>query len=81
MFLKLRIFFTVLSALCLVAILPAAVWGGPFWFAVCGCAALLFFGLMLLCKQSQEKQEREKNPPEPQADYLHPKNERDNGQN
>ncbi len=69
MFLKLRIIFTVLAALCLAVIIPAAVWGGFLWFGICGGAALLFFALMLLCKQSQEHAERETTQSN-QADFL-----------
>ncbi len=74
MFLKLRVIFTVLCALCLAAILPVAVWGGWFWVGTVGGAALLFFALMLLFKQSQERQEAKKNPQEEPADFLSPKN-------
>ena len=63
MFLKLRILFTILAAVCLALILPALSWFGWAGFGACGLVALLFFGLMLLCKQSQEAQER-KNKPE-----------------
>ncbi len=70
MFLKLRIIFTVLSALCLVVIIPATVWGGWLWLGILGVGALLFFGLMLLCKQEQEKRERKDEPPS--ADYFNP---------
>ncbi len=54
MLLKLQILFTVLSALCLAAIIPVAVWGGWIWFGVVGGCALLFFFLMKLCKQENE---------------------------
>ncbi len=57
MFLKLRIVFTILSALCLAGIIPAAVWGGGLWFGILGAGALFFFTVMLLCKQSQEREE------------------------
>ena len=63
MFLKLRILFTILATICLALILPALSWFGWTGFGTCGLVALLFFGLMLLCKQSQEAQER-KNKPE-----------------
>lgn len=61
MFLKLRILFTILATVCLVCILPALTWFGWFGFAVCGLGALLFFGIMLLCKQNQESREEKKN--------------------
>ncbi len=73
MFVKLRILFTILSALCLVAILPAAVWGGWLWLGILGGCAFFFFALMLLCKQSQEKREAEKREREaPTPDFLKP---------
>ncbi len=74
MFLKLRVFFTILSALCLAAIIPAAVWGGWLWLGILGGGALFFFAMMLLCKQSQEKQEAAQREKEnPTVDFLSPK--------
>lgn len=70
MFLKLRILFTILSAICLVVIIPVAVWGGFVWFFIVGGGALLFFALVLLCKQAQEKKEGAKN--KPTTDFLSP---------
>ena len=64
--LVLQIIFTVLSALCLVAILPAGTFGGmPYFFIFAGGAGL-FFVLMLLCKKIREK----KQPQEPTPDFL-----------
>ncbi len=57
MFLKLRILFTVLSALCLAVIIPAAMHFKLLGFALCGLGALFFFALMLVCKQEQERRE------------------------
>ena len=58
MYLKLRVFFTILSALCLgFAVTAGAIWG-YIWAIVLGLAALLFFMVMLIFKQSQEKQEQ-----------------------
>lgn len=65
MFLKLRIFFTILSALCVAAIVPLGGllgWGYAAWGLL---GAFLFFGLMLLCKQSQESQEEKEKKEEP----------------
>ena len=64
----LRIVFTILSALCLVALLPAGTFGGMPYFLVCAGGAALFFVLMLLCKRAQEK----KAPKEPSVDFLNP---------
>lgn len=61
---KFRILFTVLSALCLVCLLPAGTLGGlPYFLSFAGAAAL-FYLLMLLCKRSQSKDQ----PPDP--DFL-----------
>ena len=58
MYLKLRVFFTILSALCLgFAVTAGALWGW-IWAVVLGLGALLFFMLMLIFKQCQEKQEQ-----------------------
>ena len=65
--LVLQIIFTVLSALCLVAILPAGTFGGMPYFFVCAGGAGLFFALTLLCKKIREK----KQPQQPEPDFLH----------
>ena len=71
MYLKLRVIFTILAAICLAAIIPI----GTFWdftpAIICAAAGGVFFLLMLLCKSKQEKQE---NPPEKTstADFFHP---------
>ncbi len=59
MYLKLRIFFTVVCALCLAVILPVLVWGGWLWTGIVGGVALLSFALMLLFKQSQEQSQEQ----------------------
>jgi len=57
MYLKLRIVFTILSAVCIAAVFPMGfLFDWPYAIAA-ALVALLFFGLMLLCKQSQENQE------------------------
>ena len=64
--LKLRIIFTILSALCLAALLPAGTFGGlPYVLSLAGAAAL-FFVLMLLCKNAQSKKESN----EPKPDFI-----------
>ena len=65
MYLKLRIVFTVLAALCLAVALPIGTFFGLGWAGLCGFSALLFFGLMLLCKQSQEFQAQKQQPKTP----------------
>ncbi len=72
MALKLRILFTILSALCLVAIVPAAIIGGIIWFGVFGGGALLFFLLMLVFKQNQETQEQAKQAEENEPSFFNP---------
>lgn len=54
----LRIAFTWISAIFIAAVVPVGAlvnWG---WAVVCGLCAFLFYGLMLLCKQKQEEQEK-----------------------
>ena len=59
MFLKLRVLFTILSALCLtVAITAGAIWGF-LWTIILGMGALLFFMLMLVFKGAQESREQQ----------------------
>ena len=57
MFLKLRIIFTVLSAICLAAALPVGAFLDLYWALGAVAAAGVFFFLMLICKQEQEKRE------------------------
>ncbi|MBQ8308880.1 MAG: hypothetical protein IJX96_03500 [Clostridia bacterium] len=64
MLLYLQIAFTILSALCIAAVIPLGVWLGWTWAIAFGLAAFLFFGLMLLCKQTLSFRNSEKqNPP------------------
>lgn len=79
MFLKLRVTFTILSAICLGLAIPLGVAIHFIWALVLGAGALMFFGLMLLCKQSQLSQE-EKNLP-PKADFFSPKQNADEPEN
>ena len=55
MFLKLRILFTILSAICLALILPAMAMGGWTYLSIFGGGAVVFFLAMLICKQKQEE--------------------------
>lgn len=53
----LRIIFTVCSAVCIAAAFPVAFFLSFPGLLTCALLAALFFGLMLLCKQSQELRE------------------------
>ena len=87
MFLKLRVFFTILSAICLGLALPLGAMLHYIWAVVMGLGALLFFLLMLIFKQEQEKQENANNPKAPT--FFNPatkseidnKDDSENGQN
>ena len=57
MALKLRILFTILSAICLAVVIPAGAMFGKTWFFVFGGGAAAFFLAMLICKQKQEESE------------------------
>lgn len=61
----LRILFTVLSAICLALTLLLGTWLGGGWAVLSLLAALLFFGLMLLCKNAIDKKEEESKPEQP----------------
>jgi succinate-acetate transporter protein len=80
MFLKLRIIFTVLAAVCLTLVLPIGAFGGLIGAIAAAAAAGVFFLLMLIFKQEQEKRE---NPPSEEPDFLHPqkKGEAEDGRN
>ena len=70
----LRIIFTAVSALCVAAVIPVGVaWGWPIGLGFV-LGALLFFGLMLLCKQKQTEQE-EKSAAAQASDKQEPENE------
>lgn len=52
-----RIAFTILSAILLASIIPIGTFFGWDYAVFCGVGAFIFFALMYLCKQAQEKQE------------------------
>ena len=52
MLLYLQIIFTIISAIFLAAAIPVGALVNWAWALACGFFALLFFGLMLLCKQT-----------------------------
>ena len=68
MLLKLQIFFTILSAICIAVIIPVGAFLDWKYAIVCALLAFLFFGAMLLCKQAiqakqpEEKEEEQENP-------------------
>ena len=57
MFLKLRILFTVLAAVCATLVLPVGTWFDLGWAIGVVLLGVAFFFLMLICKQKQEAQE------------------------
>ncbi len=57
MYLKLRIIFTVLSALCVAAVVPVGAFLGWVWAVLCALGAFLFYLFMRICKVNQEMQE------------------------
>ena len=57
MFLKLRIIFTILSAICIATILPIGAFLDLTWALVVAIFAFAFFLAMMICKQEQEKRE------------------------
>ena len=64
----LRIIFTILCAICIAALFPLGMilgWGPA---GYCLLGAFLFFGLMLLCKQSQEAKEAKEAREKPSQD-------------
>ncbi len=77
MYLKLRILFTILAAICLAVIIPAGALFGKIWFLVFGGGAAAFFFAMLICKQKQEE-----NTPfakeEGEADFMETNTKTDN---
>ena len=58
MLVYLRIIFSILSAVCVGALIPIGAALGLPWALACLLGAGLFFLLMLMCKQSQEQKEQ-----------------------
>ncbi len=65
---QLRIIFTLISAVFIAAVLPVGALVGWGWAGASGLLALLFYGLMLLCKQKQEEAEAKQAPLSPPVD-------------
>ncbi len=76
MLVTLRILFTVISAVFVASILPVGAFLGWGWAGACGLFAVLFFVLMLLCKQSQEFKERDEK--RFSEDFIQPTNSDEN---
>ena len=53
MLLFFQIFFTVLSAICLGAVVPLGMWLGWLWAGIAVLGAILCYVFMLLCKQTR----------------------------
>jgi len=60
MYKNLRIIFTILSAICIAAVLPVGAFFNLTWAIITALAAFLLYLLMLVCKQAQEKQDATK---------------------
>lgn len=70
MLVKLRIIFTILSAICAAAVVPIGTFFGLIGAIICIVLAVMFFVVMLGFKNKQETKE---NPPEERPDFFHPK--------
>ena len=57
MYLKLRIIFTILSALCIAAVVPVGAFLGWIWAGLCAVVAFFFYLVMRICKVNQEIEE------------------------
>lgn len=78
MYLKLRVFFTILAAIFIAAIVPVGIFNWTIAI-MCALAAFICFGLMLIFKQKQQEQERADAPSTP--DFFSPQPKIDeNGQ-
>ncbi len=77
MLVKLRIFFTILSAICVAAVIPVGALLGFPWAITCVVLAFALFMIVLLLKSKQESLENPppENPKE-KTDFLHPKQEK-----
>jgi hypothetical protein len=66
----LRIVFSVVSALLIAACVFIFIYLGALWGVVSLIAAAIFFGLTLLFKYLQEREEFKLNPPPPKGDFI-----------
>lgn len=73
----LRIVFGVISALLVAACIFIFIYLGFMWGLICVAAAAAFFGLCVLFKNLQEKEERKLNPPPPVGDFITGRVEKD----
>ena len=55
----LRIIFTLIAAVFAALVIPLGALLSWAWAGLCGLGAFLFFGLMLLCKQKQEENDKQ----------------------
>ena len=67
MYKNLRILFTILSAICVAAVLPVGAFLDFTWAIVTALAAFLFYLIMIVCKHAQEAQEGTQGEHQPQA--------------
>ena len=65
MFQTLRIVFTILSALCVLAVMPVGAFVGLPYALICVAAAFVFYVVMLYFKTKQEQSNLENAPPTP----------------
>ena len=77
MFLKLRVLFTILSAICAGLAITAGLLWGPIWTIILALSAVLFFMLMRVFKQMQEAEDAKNGTNEPSFLSPAPKNEQD----
>ena len=70
MFAKLRIVFTIIAAVCLIAVVPIGTFLGLGWAGWTILAAGVSFVFMLLCKQEQEISEKKKQNSASKKDFL-----------
>ena len=72
MFVTLRVFFTILSALCAAAVFPIGIFLGWGWAMLSVFGAFLFFIVMRIFKTEQEMQDAKNKPVQAEPDFLHP---------
>ena len=70
MYLKLRIIFSVLAAICAAAAIFVFVFAGWVWGTVVVALCLIFAALMFICRNKQIAEEQKENPPESKGDFI-----------
>ena len=77
MFLKIRITFSILAAICATAAIFVFIFADWVWGTVVIALALIFSGLMYVCRSKQLEEEQKKPPEKREGDFITGKADKD----